>query len=594
MSDEVKEMTHKEVWSKTLTQGCIGEKNYELDDRFRPGENSFHGVHTVNEVVRLLESDPKIDFEGIFLAANPTDKTHGAVRLNRTQFLEKWKNNARKKNAKKVLEAFNGGEFQTGANLVGNDYTPLLGGPFNKQLYLHDALRMFALAFHASNHDPIARALINITVDFTLGRGYRLDSKNKQALAVWRAFEKVNKLDQIMRFIATGLCRDGEVMPWWLPGGQTYQLWQDTDQQIPEPSVIPRIKLIDPSTCWEIITYPEDIDRVVAYQLVYPTQFNLYTAKDEGSTLPSLKFIFQQVPADQVMHFRVNRAPNEKRGRSDLYSVFGYLKRLRDTVEYSIVGLAKAAAWAIDTEIEGSQTDVQNYIADQNTQKTIAPAGSEFVHSPKIKRTYLSNSHASASGGSVSAFEWCLNMICASVQIPVSYLGTHLSGGQTRASALVGTEPVTKKFEARQMVYEQILRSFWERLMAWAGIENAECEITFPELISQDRTAKIKDLITAQEVGAIDHEYMATSIAQELGNTSYDYQKTQAKIAQEKKQGYTNAIDNLLIAPLSAKPQAPAGGEGGGAKPITPAAPSPKPSKITKQDRDQLAQTKGF
>lgn len=582
--------THEEIqklYSKTITQGAAGEKTHEIDDRFRNGANTFQGVHTVTEVVKLLESDPDIGFEGIFLAANPKDETCGAVRLNREQFLEKWKTNGRKKNAKKVLEAFNGGGFQTGQNLIGDDYTPLLGGPFNKQLYLHDALRMFALAFYASNHDPIAHAIINITVDFTLGRGYRLDSKNPQALAVWRAFEKVNKLDEFMRHIAVGLCRDGEVMPWWLPNGQTYQLWQDTDEQIPDPSVIPRLKLIDPSTCWEIITFPEDIDRVVAYQLVYPTQYNIYTAKAGGTFLPSSKFIMQQIPAEEVMHFRVNRAPNEKRGRSDLYAAFGFLKRLRDTVEYSVVGLAKTSAWAIDTEITGSQTDLQNYVADQQSQKTIPPAGSEFIHTPSIKRTYLSNSASAASGGSVSAFEWCLNMICAAVQIPVSYLGTHLSGGSTRASALVGTEPVTKKFEARQQIYENILQSFWDKLMAWAGIEGAECEITFPELISQDRSAKIKDLITAQEVDAIDHEYMATSIAQELGNTSYDYAKTQAKIAEERKAGLLKDMDGLLIAPLTAKPPAPAGGSA----PASPEVPMPKPSANTKTDKARVAAT---
>ena len=578
MDEDQKDL--KTVRAHTLTNGCISPEKYELDDTYRPGK-TFHDVHTMAEVARLLESDEgkKIEVDGIFMAANPETQEHGAVRIkNRAQFLEKWKLNARKTNAKRVLESFNGGGYQTGANLVGNDYTPLLGGPFNKQLYLHDYLRMQALAFFASNHDPLAHALLDITVNFTLGRGYRLDSKNKEALAVWRAFEKVNKMDQLMRHIAKGLARDGEVMPWFLPGGQVYQLWQDTEKQIPNPAVIPRVKLIDPSTCWEVITYPEDIDRVVAFQLVYPTQYNLYTAKAGGSTLPSLKFIFQQVPAEQVEHYRVNRAANEKRGRSDLYPAFGYLKRLRDSVEYSVVAMQKASAWAIDTEITGSPQDVQNYLADQQTQKSLAPAGSEFIHSPMIKRQYLSNSHSSASGGSVSAFEWCLSMACMAVGIPVSYVGAHLNGGQNKASALVGTEPVTKKMEARQQDYEWILRSFWDRVMEWAGIEGAECEITFPELISQDRSAKIKDLITAQEVDAIDHEYMSTSIAQELGYTSYDYGATQAKIEKEKTEQAKKDTAGILISPLTQKPAAPAAPSGDEPAP-------PKSSAVTKDDK---------
>jgi hypothetical protein len=121
------------------------------------------------------------------------------------------------------------------------------------------------------------------------------------------------------------------------------------------------------------------------------------------------------------------------------------------------------------------------------------------------------------------------------------------------------------------------------------GLE-ADCEITFPELISQDRSAKIKDLITAQEVGAIDHEYMSTTIAQELGNSTYDYMATQTKITLEKQKQLSKAADSVLISPLTALPTAPAGSPSpsGASAPVgskTPSVPAPKPSKVTKTDR---------
>lgn len=570
----------------TIATGYTG-KNYDVDDSWKKGDNTFAGVRSIPEIVKLLESNKDIGFDGVFITVNPKEGTHGAVRLDKKKFLEAWKKNSEpNRGFKKVYESFNGGTQYNGGNLIGNDYTPLLGGPFNKQLYLHDMLRMFALAFFASNHDPIARALLNITVDFTLGRGYRVDSKDEKALALWRAFEKANKLPEQMRFIGHGLARDGEVLIWWLPNGQAYQEWQLDAAQTPSKVVLPRIKLIDPSTCWEVITYPEDIDRVIAYQLVYPTQYNLYSAKDNGQVVNSMKFIFQQLPATEVDHHRVNRAPNEKRGRSDLYSIFGFLKQLRDTVQYSVTAMAKAAAWAIDTTIDGNREDINAYVQSQQQKKTVSPAGSEFIHSKKIERDYLSNSATSASSGSVSAFEWCLNMCCAGVQIPVSYLGTHLSGGQTKASAMVGTEPVTKKFEARQQVYERILKQMWDRVMKAGDIE-ADCEITFPELISQDRTAKIKDLATAQELGTIDHETMSTIIAQELGITSYDYDTTQAKIQADRASKVSASADDVLMSPLTAKPTAPAPSGGGEAPSATPndKTPPPKPSKVTKQDR---------
>ncbi len=543
--------------AQTLATGCINEKTYEVDDSFRRGEISAKGVHTTAELVQLLESDPKIQFEGIFLAGGQ-DKGR-FVRLKREQFLEHWKkNNSPKKNFKKALESFNGGfDYETGANLVGDDYVPIMGGPFNKQMYLHDSLRMYALGFHAYHHDPYARALVHITKDFTLGRGYRIDSKNEKALALWRAFEKVNGLQVKMEYIATELSAGGEIMLWWLPESQVYIQWQDAKSQESPKGLLPRVRMIDPSTVWEIITYPEDITRVLAYQQVFPTQYQIYTTKDKGSQVPSSKFVIQQIPADQVDHFKVNCYNNEKRGRSDLYPAFGFLKRLRDTIQYLVVQEQKNAAWAMDTTIEGSQTDLENYVNAQNQEKTLAPAGSEFVHTAKIKRTYLSNSTTNTGTGS-PAVSACLDAVCAAVGIPVSYLGTAGGSHKTRASALVGTEPVTKKFESRQKVYERIVQRMWTRLMEWAddpAIKGAECEVTFPELISQDRSAKIKDLAAARDLKAVSHERMSNMIAQELQITTYDYDEEQEMIAKESLKAQQ---DSPNVNPLTSPPKNPA------------------------------------
>lgn len=571
--------------TKTLKSGVVDSDTYEVDDSFRPGQITAGGVHTTAELVQLLESDSNVQFEGIFLAGGH-DKAR-FVRLKKKEFLEHWKkNNDGRKNFKKCLESFNGGfDGDNSANLVGDDYVPILGGPFNKQLYLHDSLRMYALGFHAYHHDPYARALVHITKDFTLGRGYRIDSINEPALALWRSFEKVNDLQQKMDYVATELSAGGEVMLWWLPDSQIYIQWQDRPGQESPKGAIPRVRMIDPSTVWEIITYPEDITRVLAYQQVFPTQYQIYTTNDQGSPVPSSKFVIQQIPADQVDHFKVNHYNNEKRGRSDLFPAFGFLKRLRDTVQYLVVQEQKNAAWAMDTTIEGSQTDLQNYVDSQEQEKTIPPAGSEFVHTSKIKRTYLSNqSHQGGSGSpAVSA---CLDAVCAAVQIPVSYLGTSGGGHSTRAGALVGTEPVTKKFEARQKVYERIIQKMWDRLMATSSdpaIQQAECEITFPELISQDRSAKIKDLAVAQELEAISHERMSNMIAQEFQITNYDYDDEQAAIQQEKGSDAEKVASSILTSPLTAKPIPPV------APPAASIpAPAAKPSAITSEQKAKI------
>lgn len=63
--------------------------------------------------------------------------------------------------------------------------------------------------------------------------------------------------------------------------------------------------------------------------------------------------------------------------------------------------------------------------------------------------------------------------------------------------------------------------------------EDAVLEMIFPEVYEEDRTAKIKDLATAQALGAISHQRMSEKIAKELGEESYNYDEEMEQIQQE-------------------------------------------------------------
>jgi hypothetical protein len=402
---------------------------------------------------------------------------------------------------------------------------------------------MHSASFYAYHHDPIARSVTNLITDFTLGRGWRVDSDNKEAMILWNAFAKVNNLDVVMEQIASELTIYGEIMLYWLPSNNTHIYFQTRKTDVIDKGLIPRVRVIDPSNIIEIITHPEDIYNVIAYQWLAPTQYQIFST----SKAPTSKFIFQQLPAEQMDHFKINSVSNEKRGRSEYFPALGYMKRLRDSINYSVIAMQKSAAWSIDTTIEGNDEDIAAYIASQQAS-TIAPAGSEFVHTAAVKREYLSNSAAGKASGADATFNWCLNMICSATGIPVGYLGTHLAGGSTRASALVATEPVAKKFERRQKVYERILRTMFDRLMDKFQIR-ANCEVTFPELISQDRSKKIQDISFAELGKYISHERASEMVSKELDISNYDYQKEQDLIAaQDETMGDPEAA-NPLTAP---------------------------------------------
>lgn len=489
---------------------AFDEKSYEYDDHFIPADVSNPlEVHTTAEMVACLERNPNITLDARVLG-----NTENGIRL-------------RECDKKKFISRFKESSFDDDSYspTQGEDFVPMLGGPFYKNLYYYqDYIRMHGQAFFAYHHDPIAKLIVSITRDFTLGRGFRVDSDNKKALALWSAFVEVNDFQEQFNQLAGELSIYGEDMLWWLPNREAKITYRVEPNDIPK-ALLPRVRLVDPSNIIEIVTYPEDITRKLFYVWLAPTQYQIYSGLNvDGKTVqPSLKFIYRQIPAEEMMHFKVNSVSNEKRGRSDFYPVLGYMKRIRDAVNYGMVALQKQSAWAIDTTIDGSQADIDAYVASQEALGTIATAGSEFVHSTKVTRQFLANQ--AGRGGSQDVFDWALSMIAAGVQIPVSYFGTHLSGGQTRASALVSTEPVAKKFEMRQELYKNIIKKVWNRLMNEFNMGHVDCEITFPEIITQDRSTKLKDLALAESQGWINKERAATIAAKELGIADFKFEE---------------------------------------------------------------------
>lgn len=537
----------------------IDKETYEFNESFKPCDlNDPNSIKSIAEMVAFLEKNKDAQIDARVVAINKETGKRAFKSIEREEFLEAFKNgekNFKGFRFKEGMDSFAADDGGGGLNsgLIGDDFVPLLGGPFYKNLYFYDFIKQANAAFYAYNHDPVAHQAVNILKEFTLGRGFRVDSDNEAALALWDAFAKANNLQKMMDQLAIEMSINGEIMLWWLPENDA-KIIQDPypGQKIPK-ALLPRVRLLDATVFWEVVTEPEDITNVLYYVWVAPTQWQMYTGLDNNTMLPSTKFIFQTIPADQIDHHKINCFSNEKRGRSDLFPVLGFLKRLRDSVNYSLVALQKQAAWCIDTTIEGNQADIDAYIQDQNSIGTFAPAGSEFVHSAKITREYKGVEGTGKGGGNVT-FEWAISMVASGLGIPVSYFGTHLSGGQTRASAIVATEPVAKRFEARQKVFEQVILKLWDRLMEWAKIE-ADCEVTFPEIITQDRSQKLKDLALAEQEEWLSKDRVAQMVAKEFNVTDYVFEEEQAKIA---KQGPISSMTSPLTSPGMAQVPKPA------------------------------------
>lgn len=565
---------------------------------------------TTMEMVQFLASDAGkgVELEAKLLHFKEGEGV-GYRKLNKKKFMEAVKasySTQDKVITKRFRESFGNDSDGNGfsnpnsvSGSVGNDFTPLLGGPFYKQLYYYnDWLKAHQDCFFASNHDPFAKDTVRIMVDFTLGKGFDVVASNEAAQAVWDAFEEANDFQKVFGQFADELVRYGEHMWWWLPDHNRYIDFASqssklsgakTKDDVPK-ALIPRIRLVDPSNFVEIITYPEDITRRLAYVWMTPTQYQTFTAKDEktGKVVNTSKFIYQQIPADEIIHCTVNNVSNEKRGRSDLFTGLPWFKRLRDSVNYAIINHQKNSAWCLDTEIDGDEADIAAYMDDQASRGTVPSAGSEFVHTKSIQRKYNANSGGDG-GKSNNSFEWSLSMACTSTGIPVSYYATHLSGGSTKGSAIVATEPVAKLFERRQEVYKDILGKIAAGLFQRLNIK-ATIEVSFPEIITQDRSQKMKDIYLGEQARWFSPKRAATSGAQEMGYKDYDYDAEMAEIRTEQEEEVPE-----FLTPGNPLTKPGIGGEDG---PAAPAGASPDPGKsdtaVTSKDKKKVKDNRGI
>ena len=155
----------------------IEESRYEIDASYKPGANP----RSISEIAKYLRENEDAQVDAILICGSAKGGFKPRRIREREEFLKAFDQGGKGVKLKEAIDYFGTDQDSTNAGsagLIGDDYVPLMGGPFSKQLYMYDALKMFALAFQAYHHDPIARAIIHITRDFTLVRVFRVDSQN--------------------------------------------------------------------------------------------------------------------------------------------------------------------------------------------------------------------------------------------------------------------------------------------------------------------------------------------------------------------------------------------------------------------------------
>lgn len=402
------------------------------------------------------------------------------------------------------------------------EYAPLMGGPYYRQLYIYDFLQQVAYAFEAWNHNPLAKAIIRIITQYALGRRFTVQVKDGQKKKLWEDYAE--RTDYI-RMVCEFWSKETEIY------GEFDYDWQNG-------------VALDPSTIWDIITDPDRVDiEYYAYQS-YPTAYQMFTGysvpgEPKAADQPGSAYIVRQIPSWKLLRLKKNCVSNEKRGRSSLFPILGWLKRVKDLYNAEVIRewLYSCFMWDVTLK-NANQSDVNAYVA-ANT--AIPLPGSKNIHNDKVEiQAMPAIATGGRGGGGGVVAENVLCFIAVAMNIPKEFLNiTTPAGGGSRAMALTSAEPFTKMVEDVQAGWEWFTTQVFKRVIESAGLkfEKDDLEVTFPSVTKDTTTEALKNLTVAEEMAWLSHKRCMEMAAKELNVTNFDPDQETADIESERQQG---------------------------------------------------------
>lgn len=421
-------------------------------------------------------------------------------------------------------------------------------GPQARQMTLFDVLDAQRKCFEAATRNPVGKRIAKIIPQFVLSRGVRGSHNQPEYQAAWNEFWKAQKMAQRTKSILRELVIYGEIFLRYfkLPAGLA-------------------VRSLDPSTIWEIVTNPDDIEEVYYYHQQYVTlNQNLYLT---DKNVPPSTLIIRQIPGADIDHYKINATSHEKRGRSELYAILPWLMRFRDFVNDRVVLNKMRAMFAMDVSVDGGNLDLA--MAEQQFA-TPPGSGSVLIHNKKVAVEFK-NANTNANESKTDS-EMLLKIIAVGAGVSEQFLG--VSYGSNRAGALIQTEPDVKNFEDYREIVEHVLSLSADRVFTSKGLKPpvTMMEFTFPSIASEDRSAKVKDIALAEAMDYFSKKRSSTMVAREFDVSNFDHDQEQQQIRQERAdepvmaQGYQQ-VDKIAPNPLevaAAMPQPGGPGMGTG------------------------------
>ncbi len=396
-------------------------------------------------------------------------------------------------------------------------YVPYVAGPYDRQQYMQTLLLAKSRAYHAWNSNPFGHRIPLIIAYFVVGRGVAAMFNDQGAQQIWDRFADVNGF--AMKVQGSGKPK--------LTGNKltTYNVMLSVDGELlfhftPYEDTL-RVRALDAATILECVTNPWDIEEIFYYHQQFMPQWQLFANPD----IPVATYTIRQIPSPEVLHVTINTFDNEKRGRSDCMSVYGWMRRVADIANANATAAYLRSCYVWDVAVDGAPIDVTR-LANDLRNNPHRP-GMSYVHGTGVTRQALGPSFSGS--GVESDLAGLINLISLGSGIPPAYLLGSM--GANRAGVLTETEPSGKFFVDRQALNEQMLHEMKYRLFKHMRdingirVKSDECEFIFPSINLYDRTNLLTALGIMEDRQWFAPKRCASLAAKEFQTSNYNYEQ---------------------------------------------------------------------
>ncbi|HEX9746575.1 MAG TPA: phage portal protein [bacterium] len=359
-------------------------------------------------------------------------------------------------------------------------------------------------AYHAWCTNPLAGQIVNLTTWFVMGKGLGFTAADSRVQKILSEFwnHPANDMASLQHWMSNELQIYGEIFIRFFVN--------PIDGSI-------QIALIDPLEIIDIATDQEDVRKPVAYLREFrkpetPEEKIKTFVKSENYYEATLNdgMAREVIDAGEILHVKVNNVSNAIRGISELYRILPWLDAYDRWLKDRMAINRARGTFAFLRKVPAHPEKASGPFNTDSSGKYITPKPGSIlvVHESEeweVLSPQVGSDDAKEDGRAIKL------MIAAGSGIFEHYFGDPSTGNlaTTRSMEL----PMTKKFEDRQRLFENVFKTIFAKVIDSAiskrtisGKADRNVEVNFPPIVPDDVEQLTRVLIDQVNSGIISRD----------------------------------------------------------------------------------------